>query len=81
MSKLQLVWQLFYQQLLTIKSLFFPLCCFKFFIILGSNLKALLQAFKGLQQAFSEAKNSDGTDTCGTDLYVLCAEAAYKVFD
>ena len=51
----------------------------KVFVVVGSSLKALLQAFKSLQQASAESKNGDGRDSCGTDLYVLCAEVAFKV--
>lgn len=49
------------------------------YVVSVSGVKVLLQAYKSLQQAFNEAKTTEGAETCGSDLYVQCAEIAYKV--
>ena len=53
--------------------------CTYHFLFLVAGIKSLLQSYKSLQQAFNEAKTTEGAETCGSDLYVQCAEIAYKV--
>jgi len=49
------------------------------FFLAGQGVKSLIEAYNLLQEAFNHTNDADAIDSCGSDLYVLCAELCFKV--